>query len=141
MPKFFSDSLLSQDLVSTVQESLLYYYAGVTLLATQYGVASSCDDKVSLIWTVFIMYRFIASGPRMSLLRVGQVITVDVLFLSITQIRWFQIVLAIVCDILLCMKCLVLWRYVSCPTQTKDAEKSSNSQNDEENPTGPSEAI
>ena len=54
MPKFVSDSLLRQDLVSTVQESFLYYDAGVTMLAMQFGVNASVDDKVSLIWPIFI---------------------------------------------------------------------------------------
>jgi hypothetical protein len=69
------------------------------------------------------------------------VLIVDVLFLCITPIRWFQIVLTIACDLSLCMKCLVLWRYVAFPLQKKDAEESWNAQNDIENPSGPSEAI
>jgi hypothetical protein len=54
MPKFVSDGLLSQDLVGTVQESFLYYNAGVTLFAMQHGVDASFDDKLSLIWPIFI---------------------------------------------------------------------------------------
>jgi hypothetical protein len=53
-PEVSSDSFPSQDLVSKVQEGLLCYNAGVTVLALKYGEAMTVDDKISMIWSIYV---------------------------------------------------------------------------------------
>jgi hypothetical protein len=68
-------------------------------------------------------------------------IIVDALFLATTQVPLLKLIIIIFLDIEICVKFLVLWRCVSCPSQIKDVEESLNAQYDEENPSGPSEGI
>jgi hypothetical protein len=63
-------------------------------------------------------------------------IIVDALFLATTPVPLLKLILIIFLDIEICIKCLVLWRCISCPSQIKDVEESSNAQYDEENPSG-----
>jgi hypothetical protein len=69
----------------------------------------------------------------MSLLELAIPLIVDVLLLVVTPIPWPKIIVIISCDVCLCIKCLVLWRFVGCAPQKKDAGESSNPENDEQN--------
>jgi hypothetical protein len=54
MPKTISEGLLSQDVLSTIQECLLYYNAGASAIASQYGEIGPVGDKLYMIWPTFI---------------------------------------------------------------------------------------
>lgn len=71
MPKVISECLLSQDFVNPLQECLLYYNAGITVLALQEGEITHVGDKMSVIWSIFVLHRLIASAPKMSLFRIA----------------------------------------------------------------------
>jgi hypothetical protein len=68
-------------------------------------------------------------------------IIVDALFLATTPVPLFKLIIIIFIDIEICVKFLVLWRCISCPSQIKDVEESLNAQYDEENPRGASQRI
>jgi hypothetical protein len=70
----------------------------------------------------------------MSLVEVAIPLIVDVSLLVITPIPLPKIILIISCDVCLCIKGLVLWRFVGCAPQKKDTEESSNVGNDRQNP-------
>lgn len=54
MPKIISEGLLSQDVLNTIQECLLYYNAGASAIASQYGEIVPVGDKLYMIWPTFI---------------------------------------------------------------------------------------
>jgi hypothetical protein len=133
-PKFTPEYLLPQHLVSKVQQGLLYYNLGITVFELQYGEKLPLDMCISTIWPIFVLQGLITSAPKRSLFEVAIAIIVDISFLIITPIPLPKIFLIISCDLCLCVKCLVLWRFVACASQKKDAEESSNAENDAENP-------
>ena len=59
----------------------------------------------------------------MSAARLALPVLVNVLVLVIFPVQICRRVLIIVCEICLCVKCLVLWRFVSSAPQKKDVEK------------------
>ena len=54
MPKIITKGLSSEDVLCTVQECLLYYNAGASALASQWGEIAPLGDKLSMIWPTFI---------------------------------------------------------------------------------------
>jgi hypothetical protein len=71
----------------------------------------------------------------MSLFDVAIPIIMDVsLLVLIDPIPMPKIVLIMGFDLCLCIKCLVLWRFVCCDSQNKDAQESSNARNGEQSP-------
>jgi hypothetical protein len=70
----------------------------------------------------------------MGLFEVAIPLIADASLLVITPIPLPKIVLIISCDLCLCIKCLVLWRFVPCAPQKKDAGESSNAKDDRQNP-------
>lgn len=54
MPKILYEGLLSQDVLSTIQEFLLYYNVGASAIASQYGEILPVGDKLYMIWPTFI---------------------------------------------------------------------------------------
>lgn len=70
----------------------------------------------------------------MSLADVAIPIIMDVSLLVIYPMPLPKIILIMSCDLCLCIKCLVLWRFVCCAPWEKDAEEYWDAKNDGQNP-------
>jgi hypothetical protein len=120
--KLTYEHLLPQHLFSKVQQVLLYYNLGIIAFELQYGEKIPLGMCISTIWPIIVLQGLITSAPNKSLFEVAIAVIVDVSFLVITPIPLPKIFLIISCDLCLCVKCLVLWRYAACASQKKDAE-------------------
>jgi hypothetical protein len=87
------------------------------VLTLGYTGDAPTGDRISMVWSTFVLYRLISSAPRTNLFRISLWINVDVIFLVITDVPWLKVVLMTASDVCLCIKCIVLWRYASHPPQ------------------------
>jgi hypothetical protein len=71
MPWIISDYLLAEDNLSLVQESLLYYSFWINLFTLSYTGDAPNGDRISMVWSTFVLFRLISSAPRSNMFTIG----------------------------------------------------------------------
>jgi hypothetical protein len=71
MPWIISDYLLADDNLSLVQQSLLYYSSGISVVTLSNIGDEPTGDRISMVWSTFVLFRLISSAPRTNLLSIG----------------------------------------------------------------------
>jgi hypothetical protein len=71
MPWIISDYLLADDNLNLVQETLLYYSSGISVVTLSNIGDEPTGDRISMVWSTFVLFRLISSAPRTNLLSIG----------------------------------------------------------------------